>query len=96
MPAIGYAVFKGAAAPGEELVAAALALEKPGDVSEPIQLADGFHVLYYSEEITEDSAVIQTAREELLQEVLTVLRNSMRENLLTNWINEAEVVSHVK
>ena len=96
MPAIGYAVFKGAVNPGTELVDAALALEKPGDVSEPLQLADGFHLLYYSEEITGDSGVIQTARDALRQEALQTLRKNTQESLLAQWISEAEVVSNVK
>ena len=96
MPAVGYAVFKGAQVPDEKLVAAALALEHPGDVSEPIRLADGFHVLYYSEEITPDSDVIQKAQEMLRQEMLEPLKKAMQESLLNKWIGEAQVVSNVK
>ncbi len=96
MPAIGYAVFSGAAVPEEELVAAALSLEKQGDVSEPIRLADGYHVLYYSEEISEASAVIRQARETLRQEVLSKPRDATQESLLQQWISEAEVVLNAK
>ena len=96
MPPVGYAVFEGAQIPGKELVAAALALKKPGDVSAPIQLADGFHVLYYSEEITQDSAVIQNAQEVLRLELLEALRKTTQESLLNKWISEAETVLNVK
>ena len=96
MPATGYAVFKGVQIPDKKLVSAALALKKPGDVSAPIQLADGFHVLYYSEEITQDSAVIQSAQDELRQDVLEALRKTTLETLLNKWISEAQVVLNVK
>ena len=96
MPASGYAVFSGAAVSEEEWIAAALALNQQGDVGEPIRMDDGYHVLYYSEEITESSAVIQAAQEELRQELLTALRDDTRESLLTQWIGNADVVLNVK
>ena len=96
MPAVGYAVFSGAPASDEEWTAAALALESPGDASAPIRLSDGYHVLYYSEEITAASAVIQGAQETLGREMLSALRDAAQENLLNQWIDEAEVVLNVK
>ena len=96
MPAVGYAVFSGAPASGEEWAAAALALESPGDASDPIRLSDGYHVLYYSEEITAASAVIQGAQETMGREMLSALRDAAQESLLNQWISEAEVVLNVK
>ena len=96
MPAVGYAVFSGAAVPDEEWIAAALALNQQGDACEPIRLDDGYHVLYYSEEITENSAAIRAAQEELRQELLAALRDDTRESLLAQWIGNAVVVLNVK
>ena len=96
MPAVGYAVFSGAAVPDEEWIAAALALNQQGDAGEPIRLDDGYHVLYYSEEITENSAAIRAAQEELRQELLAALRDDTRESLLAQWIGNAVVVLNVK
>ena len=96
MPATGYAVFSGASVPSEEWAAAALALKEPGDASEPIRLSDGYHVLYYSEEITSASAVVQSAHETLTQDLLSALRDATKESLLNQWISEAKVVLNAK
>ena len=96
MPALGYAVFIGASGLEEEWIDAALALTQPGDAGEPIRLDDGYHVLYYSEEITENSAAIRAAQEELRQELLAALRDDTRESLLAQWIGNAVVVLNVK
>ena len=95
MPAVGYAVFKGAVKPDSALVAAALALENQGSVSEPIKMKDGYHILFYSEEITADSATVQQAQEALRQELLEQLLKTTQEDLLLKWISEANVVSNV-
>ncbi len=96
MPASGYAVFEGAALPTRDFAAAALTLKKQGDVSDPIKMADGYHVLYYSEEITENSASIQAAQDRLRGEVLAELLKATKESLLSQWISEAEVVSYIE
>ncbi|MBQ7655115.1 MAG: peptidylprolyl isomerase [Clostridia bacterium] len=96
MPASGYAVFEGAALPTRDFAAAALTLKKQGDVSDPIKMADGYHVLYYSEEITENSASIQAAQDRLRGGVLAELLKATKESLLSQWISEAEVVSYIE
>ena len=96
MPALGYAVFIGAPGAEEEWIDAALALTQPGDAGEPIRLDDGYHVLYYSEEITESSAVIQAAQDALRQELFAALRDDTRESLLTQWVGNADVTLNVK
>ena len=73
-----------------------MALKEPGDASEPIRLSDGYHVLYYSEEITSASAVVQSAHETLTQDLLSALRDATKENLLNQWISEAKVVLNAK
>ena len=96
MPATGYAVFKGAVNPGKAFVTAALALQKQGDVSRPIKMDDGYHVFFYSEEITENSATIQKAQDAVEKELLAQLLETMKADLLLQWVSEANVVSNIE
>ncbi|MBQ7656033.1 MAG: peptidylprolyl isomerase, partial [Clostridia bacterium] len=96
MPAVGYAVFQGGVSPSEEFVSAALTLKKQGDVSEPIKMADGYHVLYYSEELSKDSASIQAVQEALRQILLEEQRQTIKDSLLKQWLDSAKVDVHIE
>jgi len=91
---VGYYVVENSILLDAEFVSAALALENIGDITGPIQCADGVYFLYYEKDVpagavpfadflTDDTlrlSIVESAREEYWYEVIA------------QWVSEAEIV----
>ncbi len=96
MPAAGYAVREGYSFFVASFVDAAMALEKVGDVSEPVKSDYGFHIIQYSTDITEGTVALDTVSDTLGAELLSEKQDQAYADALAAWVSEAKVESHLE
>lgn len=96
MPAAGYAVREGYSFFVASFVDAAMALEKVGDVSEPVKSDYGFHIIQYSADITEGTVALDTVSDTLGAELLSEKQDQAYADALAAWVSEAKVESHLE
>lgn len=96
MPAAGYAVREGYSFFVTSFVDAAMALEKVGDVSEPVKSDYGFHILQYSADIAEGTVALDTVSETLGAALLSEKQDQAYSDALAGWVSEAKVESHLE
>lgn len=96
MPAAGYAVREGYSFFVTSFVDAAMALEKVGDVSEPVKSDYGFHIIQYSADITEGTVALETVSDTLGAELLSEKQDQAYADALAAWVSEAKVESHLE
>ena len=89
----GYAVHKDSIIWDPAFTAAAMSLEKIGDVSEPVVGQNGVHILYYLRDIPSGPVELT---EEMKEEIRTGLLDEKKDSLLytalDQWIADSEVV----
>lgn len=89
----GYAVHKDSILWDPAFTAAAMALEKVGDVGEPVVGQNGVHILHYLKDIPGGAAELT---DEMKEEFRSTLLNNMRNEALTQalegWIKEGTIV----
>ena len=79
----------------ENFRAAAAALEKPGDISEPVLTDLGVHILYYASDIPEGEHELTGEEQETLNaSALTYYQNQALEALMAEWRGEYEIETH--
>ena len=78
-----------------EFLQAASALEKPGDISEPVLTDLGVHILYYASDIPEGEHELTGEEQETLNaSALTYYQNQALEALMAEWRGEYEIETH--
>ncbi len=70
---------------------AAMALEKIGDVSEPVLSASGVHIIYYNSDVTPGPVDIESLRDALADAALTDKQNSTYDTQYEEWKQAANV-----
>ena len=90
----GYYVSVGSQLLDPDFVAAAMALSAPGDVSEPIECADGIYLLRYEGDVTPGPVPFETFLEdaEMRASVEDNLRANYYNETVERWLDEAEIV----
>lgn len=90
----GYYVSVGSQLLDPDFVAAAMALSAPGDVSEPIECADGIYLLCYEGDVTPGPVPFETFLEdaEMRASVEDNLRANYYNETVERWLDEAEIV----
>ncbi len=88
----GYAMHRDSILWDPAVIAGAMALEKIGDVSEPLLNVEGVHILYYLRDIP-SGAVEMTGeiKEDIRAELLEFRRTEAVENMLNRWMEEADI-----
>ena len=88
----GYHIHKDSILYDADFVKGAMALEKAGDVSEPIVSQFGVHILQYLKDIPGGaSELTDSLREELREALLTEKEQEAFNNLLDQWMAEADI-----
>ena len=78
-----------------EFLGAATALQKPGDISEPVLTDLGVHILYYASDIPEGEHELTGEEQETLNaSALYYYQNQELEALMADWREEYEIETH--
>ena len=94
-PEKGYVIRTGFGAFVPEFTAAGMALEKVGDVSEPVESTYGYHIIQYTADVPEGEVGLDAVREELTDSTLTAKKNEALSAALTEWISAANAKTYV-
>lgn len=92
----GYAVSAVSTNWVTEFTEGAMALEKIGDVSEPVRSSYGIHLIQYASDIPEGEIGLENVREELENEVLLNKQNEKITTTVNQWVEEADAKIHMK
>ena len=87
---IGYAVCAGSTNWVQEFTDASMALEAIGDVSAPVRSSYGIHLIQYASDIPEGEIGLENVREELTADLLAAKQDTVYEETLTQWAEEAD------
>ena len=89
----GYPVHKDSVVWDPAFTAGAIALEKVGDVSEPVLGQYGVHILHYLRDIPGGAVELtDDMKSEIHDELFEQKRNAALNNALDQWMDEAEIV----
>ena len=83
----GYAVCEGYTSFDSDFLAAAMALEKVGDVSGQVRTQFGTHILLYADDVTEGPIDLETVRDSLTSSLLTTKQNDTYDAQVEDWKN---------
>lgn len=75
---------------------AAMALEKVGDVSDPILGSNGVHIIYYNSDVIPGAVDIETVREELSEDLLSSKQEEAYDAQYEEWTKDANVKKYPK
>ena len=87
----GYYIGKDTELWSKGFVTAALALEKPGDVSEPVRSLNGVHLIEYAADVPAGAVPLEEIRPALEAETLDALRAQAYDAQMDAWMKEANV-----
>ena len=90
----GYYISEASTTYDAAIKAAAMALENPGDVSEPVRTSEGVHILYFNAEVPAGDIPLDDVRDALEAEALESQRYDAYEAQLAQWVEEANVTYH--
>jgi parvulin-like peptidyl-prolyl isomerase len=71
-----------------------MALQKAGDVSEPVRTSAGLHILRYNSDVPAGPVALETVREALSAEALESLKYDAYDAQLAKWVEEAGITYH--
>ena len=83
----GYAVCEGYTSFDSDFLAAAMALEKVGDVSGQVRTQFGTYILLYADDVTEGPIDLETVRDSLTSSLLTTKQNDTYDAQVEDWKN---------
>ena len=93
-PAGGYAICEGFTSFVEPFTNGALALEKVGDVSEPVESTYGYHIIKYVADVEEGPVDLATVKDGISSSLLTAKQNEVTEATLAQYVSEAKVKTY--
>ena len=91
MPEGGYAIGEGSRRPFRDFVIRGLSLQREGNVTQPITTSDGYYILYYAEDLSEDWASLRNNNAALRAEMLAQKRQQAADEAFAQWIAEADI-----
>ena len=96
MPEGGYALREGYGEFVAEFTNGAMALEKVGDVSEPIATDYGYHIIRYDADVEEGVVDTEAVRDSIRDTLLTSKKNEKSSEALQSWVDAANVKMYLE
>ena len=91
----GYVVYTGNTDYVTEFVDAAMALEKVGDVSAPVETTYGYHIIRFAQDASSDCDAMNSAREAKEHEMLHAAQDAALEAAYDEWESAANVKTYL-
>jgi len=88
----GYPVSSGCLMYGDEYIAAAMALEKVGDVSDVVATDYGYFIIEYASDMTAGAPDFESCKERETEAALTEKKNAAYSTYIDNMLNESGIV----
>ena len=88
----GYYVAENSLLWPKEMIAAAMALENPGDVSGVVRTGDGVCILEYVGDVAEGEVALEKVRDVLMEETLQNAKYDAYDAQMNQWLEEAKAV----
>ncbi len=93
----GYAVCKDMSGFDAAFTEAAMALEKIGDISDPIQgSSDGYYIIRYVADVAEGAVDLADVKDEISSDLLSSKQDTFYEEQVKQWVDAAKVVKNLK
>lgn len=89
-----YTVNEGSTLFVEPFVTGAMALEKVGDISEPVRTTYGYHIIQYFEDVAEGPVALDTVKDGLTQEALTTKQDQTYTDAMAAWKEAATIKTY--
>lgn len=93
-PEKGYAISADTTSFMEGFTKGAMALEKVGDVSQPVKTSYGYHIIKFVEEIQEGPTALESVHDLLKDELFGARQDEAYAKLQEQWIGEAQVETY--
>ena len=93
-PEAGYAIREGFTSFVESFTNASMALEKVGDVSEPVESTYGYHIIKYVSDVAEGPVDLETVKDGISSALLTTKQNETTTATLAQYVSEAKVKTY--
>ena len=90
----GYYVSANSQVFMDEFREAAMALENPGDISQPVRSDLGFYILRYVDEVPAGPVPYEEVRDQLSESALEGMRDQYYNETVEGWLKEANIVYH--
>lgn len=90
-PAAGYLVSQSTTTFVPAFTQGAMALEQPGDISQPIRTNYGYHILRYENDVPEGPVALDSVREALQAELFEARREEIYAQLEAEWLAAADI-----
>lgn len=94
MRSTGYCVSAQSTAFSKNFVDAAMALEKIGDISDPVRMDTGIYILRYAGDVPEGEVPYEQVRDQLLDGCLEEKKNRLYNSTVEGWLKDANIVYH--
>ena len=91
MPEGGYVICDGRKLPFREFVVRSLTLPRVGSATRLIVEDDGYHILYFAEDLSNDWASLRNNKAALQAELLAQKRQQAADDAIAQWIEEADI-----
>ena len=91
MPEGGYALGEGSTQPFREFVTKGMSLLREGNVSKTLTMDDGYYILYYDKDLSDDWSTLRSNSAALLAQMLAEKRQQAADDAFARWIEEADV-----
>lgn len=91
MPEKGYLVSDANITFVESFKKASMALEKVGDISEPVESNFGYHIIQFASEVPEGPAALETVRETIHASLFSTKREAAYQELQSQWLAAAQI-----
>lgn len=94
MPETGYAITQGFTDFVEPFTTAAMALEKAGDVTEPVRSDYGYHIIQYVSDVQEGPIELDSVKEAIESELLAEKKEAVYAQAVADWTAAAQVKTY--